>query len=93
MDLIPKIPTVPEVQDGVYEFIQERLGSETAPDNSFYMPKWLFTYLNVAETRMRDTGLTDEKMIIAYLCVSAFVVGIISEDNNWDASFPGVGNE
>ena len=93
MDLIPKIPTIPEVQEGVYKFIQDRLGEDTASDSYFYMPKWLVLYLNEIETRMRDRGLTDEHMIVSYLCLSAFSVGIISEENNWDTSLLGVGNE
>lgn len=42
---------------------------------------------------MRDQGIDDEGMIVSYLCVSAFAVGVIAEGNNWDTSFPGEGNE
>ena len=93
MDLIPKLPTIPEVQEGVSKFIQERFEGETGSDNYFFMPKWLVLYLNEAERRMRDNGLVDEHMIVSYLCLSAFAVGIISEENNWDTSLLGVGNE
>lgn len=93
MDLIPKIPTVPEVQAGVYKFIQDILGAETTQNVLFYIPKWLVLYLNESETRMRDRGIDDESMIVSYLCVSAFAAGIIARENNWDTSFPGDGNE
>ena len=93
MDLIPKIPSIPEVREGIRKFTQEQLGVEPATDTFVYMPKWLVLYLNEVERRMRDNGLEDEKTIVLYLCASALIVGIISEENNWDTSLLGVGNE
>lgn len=92
-DLIPRIPTTIEIQLRVFEFIQDRLGNDANEDTLFMMPDWLSMYLSQSAYNIKDMGMKDPNEVAAYLCASAFIVGLLSEENNWDTSLPGVGNE